>query len=163
MVGLSSSAGAAVKAGWICALAALLLLSLAACGEDEGPLVATGDDCAKTLPAKTPFGGSGVPTQVTMIYDPLAHNVSLSSGYTSGETLVVDNNLDGTYMLTIGMRWEVASVSPGEIVRRVSFAEWRGAPPKTPLALTLRTRADRLVTITLAYDSAGLQVLSVCR
>ncbi|MBU1431370.1 hypothetical protein KKF91_12585 [Myxococcota bacterium] len=165
-------------------LAAALILGLtlsltAACGSDDeddnAGLVDAGGlsgrdansegDCVETLPQPIAYGESaGWPNQVTVIYDPQTHTVTVYEGYQAPDTIVVDKNEDGSYLVTTGPGWTVNEVSHGEIINHENqWFEWRNAPAETELSVKLSNESGAVITLTFRYETDTVEVLSACR
>jgi len=129
-------------------------------GTSVDPGQTTGD-CLETLPQKTEYAGEYV-KQVTIIYDPATHAVTLHEGYQAPDTIVVDKNDDGSYLVTTGPGWAVTNTSHGEIVNHDTWYEWKDAPIDTELTAEMKDADDHTVTIKFRYDSTGVELTSVC-
>lgn len=146
------------------AASAVLILCIMGCGSDGttgGTDVSTGGDCIPQAPAKVVYG-SGDPGQVTIIYDPGTHEVTVHEGYKSPDTIVVDKNGDGTYLVTTGSDWTVTDVSHGTIVDHQTWFEWKDAPADTKLSVTMHDAGNNVVTIDFKYDADGVEIVDAC-
>jgi hypothetical protein len=121
------------------------------------------DDCVPEadLPEKTAYG-DGDPGQVTVIFDQADKTLSAYQGYQAPDTLVVDKNGDGTYLLTTGVDWQVLEVSHGEIVDHETWFEWKDVPAETDVWAALAKGETFSVTIILNYDAEGVSVVAAC-
>ena len=120
-------------------------------------------DCVAELPEKTLFQGESLPQQVTIVTNPSDATVTTYSEYKPEETIVVDKNADGTYLVTTGAAWAMIEASHGEIVDHETWFEWTNAPIDTALSITLRnTASGHSVTILFSYDAEGVTLTSVC-
>ena len=132
---------------------------------DTGPAPDSGtpDDCVPEgeLPDKTPYG-EGDPGQVTLIFDPADKTLSAHQGYQAPDTLVVDKNGDGTYLVTTGVDWQALEVSHGEVVDHETWFEWKDVPMGEDVWVALGKGEGFSVTIIFTYDAEGVAVTAAC-
>ncbi len=120
-------------------------------------------DCVADLPEKTLFAGDSMPQQITIVTDAGSGTVTTFQAYNEDETIVIDNNGDGTYLVTTGTAWTMLEVSHGEYIDHDNWFEWKDAPSDTELTITLRNKArGHSVTLMFMYDAEGVTLVSVC-
>jgi hypothetical protein len=135
-------------------------------GEDVGvPTDAGGDTgdgggqtCGVCTPAQIPFSADGVP-QATVSVDPTGQTCGLFTGYTTPDSIVIDQMEPGYFTGSFGPGWINLVVSDGTLAE--SF--WQNIPGNTELYVSMTYAATGVVVgLTMTVTEQYVSVPGIC-